>query len=165
MLNFYIYVFVGFVIFLVLYGVYNYFFRKVYHEPIYPNFWNIASYNQEKKKYYKTEEKCREIFKELTGENFRKVRPNFLKYHTGHKLELDGYCPQLGIAFEYNGIQHYRYVPFFHQNIEDFHEQQRHDQFKKEICEKLGIKLITIPYTLKNDSDMRAYIIREVLKK
>jgi hypothetical protein len=120
-------------------------------------------YNKEKKKYFKTEEKCRKILKELTGFEFTKVRPFFLKYYTGHNLELDGYNPLLNMAFEYNGVQHYKFCKFFHTSIEDFEEQQRHDNFKKERCRALGIKLIEIPYFVK-EKDLRRFIATELSK-
>ena len=33
---------------------------------------------------------------------------------TNGYLELDGYCSELNLAFEYNGPQHYKIVPEFH---------------------------------------------------
>jgi hypothetical protein len=62
-------------------------------------------------------------------------------------LELDGYCPDINIAFEYNGIQHYQYVPYFHISPESFEEQKERDDRKKQICKKLGIFLCVIPST------------------
>src|SRR5271166_3797212 len=65
------------------------------------------------KKVHKHEERCREIFKEIFGLEFKTVRPDWLKNPaTGKRLELDGYNPNImtpmgrGIAFEYDGIQH-----------------------------------------------------------
>ena len=73
------------------------------------------------KKYFH-EERCRAIFERLlnqkrVGEHllFKKVRPSWLINHeTGFCLELDGYCKQLKLAFEYDGIQHHVYPNPFH---------------------------------------------------
>jgi hypothetical protein len=157
----YIYILTAFITFLVIFGFYNYFFRKKYYEsPIFPDF---SILYKEKKKHYFREADCRKILEELTGHEFKKTRPNFLKYHTGKNLELDGYNPLLNMGFEYNGVQHYHYTPYFHKSMSDFEEQQRHDQFKKEKCENLGIKLIEIPYFVK-DKDLRRFIEIELLK-
>merc|ERR1712194_453120 len=57
---------------------------------------------------FKNENDIKHIFEQIfTGFNFITCRPSFLKRHTGGRLELDGYCAALGIAFEYNGEQHY----------------------------------------------------------
>ena len=50
---------------------------------------------------------------------------------------------------KYNGKQHYEYCSFFHKNYQDFRNQQYRDQIKKMLCEKEGITLIDIPYTVK----------------
>ena len=53
------------------------------------------------------------------------------------------------LACEYNGKQHYEYVPYLHRNNKlNFIYQQYRDNLKKEICQKLGIKLISVPYTV-----------------
>ena len=90
----------------------------------------------------RSEKSCREIFEEHYEVKFPTKKPKWLK-----GLELDGYNEELGIAFEYNGKQHYEYVPHFHRNgIEEFHKQQARDRTKYEICAKKNIKLILIPY-------------------
>jgi len=65
-------------------------------------------------------------------------------------MELDMYNKELGIACEYNGKQHYEYVPYFHRGGEsDFIAQRERDNLKRRVCRKLGIFLIEIPYTVK----------------
>jgi len=94
----------------------------------------------------KSERECKLIFEKLTGMEFKKVRSNWLKGY-----ELDGYCKDLKIAFEYNGEQHYEYIPtLFHKK--GYHMlllQQIKDELKKRICVKMKIKLIVIPYWIK----------------
>jgi hypothetical protein len=68
---------------------------------------------------YKYEQLCREILEELLNKKFLKVR---LKLLNG--LELDGFCEELKLGFEYQGIQHKKHAIFFHKGIEKFHEQQ-----------------------------------------
>ena len=85
-------------------------------------------------------EKCLgKLLKELLyPENqFIKIRPNWIKNKEGNNLELDFYNKKLKLAFEYQGIQHEKYEPFFHKgDINNFYKQQEHDRIKKEICEK-----------------------------
>lgn len=92
---------------------------------------------------FKSENLCRRIIQTLTGRQFIKIRPPFLK-----GLELDGYCEELNLAFEYQGKQHYYYIPHFHRNgIRDLISQNLRDKIKKILCDKTGIRLITIPYS------------------
>lgn len=52
------------------------------------------------------------------------------------------------IFIEYNGIQHYEYVPFFHKGgISDFNIQQHRDQILRDYCKQNDITLLEIPYT------------------
>ena len=92
----------------------------------------------------KNEQECRKIFETLTGRQFPKVRPKWLE-----GLELDGYCEELGLAFEYNGEQHYRVVPSWHKNGEsDLVAQQDRDAKKADLCINNWVGLFIIPYTL-----------------
>lgn len=105
----------------------------------------------------KFEEKCRVILENHYGVKFKPIRPNWLKNpKTNSNLELDGYNKKLKIAFEANGIQHYKYDSHFHSSRQDFIDQQYRDRLKAKLCKKKGIHLIVIPYHTKN---IKKYII------
>jgi hypothetical protein len=92
---------------------------------------------------FKSEKLSREIFERLVGHKFPKRRPNFLQ-----GLEFDGYCSELGIAFEYNGLQHYEICNVVRYDSEErLDKRKENDKLKAELCEKNGIKLCVIPYT------------------
>lgn len=74
---------------------------------------------------------------------FLKARPSWLVGHKGARLELDGYAPSIGIAFEYHGTQHYEQTPLH--TPEGFEDQKRRDQRKAELCREHGVRLIVIP--------------------
>lgn len=59
---------------------------------------------------------------------------------------IDIYIPNLALALEYNGRQHYDFIEHFHKNIEGFKDAQKMDQRKREYLLLHGIKLIEIPY-------------------
>lgn len=63
--------------------------------------------------------------------------------NSGKNLELDGYCEELGIAFEHHGIQHYKKLS--HLKNEVFQNRVKLDKIKIELCEKAGINLLIIP--------------------
>ena len=112
----------------------------------------------------KKSEKCLgEILKDIFPDyNFTKIRPYWLKNKQGNNLELDYYNEELKRAYEYQGEQHEKYVPFYHNNdINNFYKQQEHDRIKKLACEKIGIKLICIPskYDYTNPLEMCDYIL------
>lgn len=111
----------------------------------------------------KMESECRRIFEAIFQDGFPSCRPSFLLHtKTGHNLELDGFNPRWKVAFEYNGAQHYFYNPFFHTDERAFEQMQARDVLKRALCEKEGIRLITIPYTVRL-RDLESYI-REQLR-
>jgi hypothetical protein len=92
---------------------------------------------------------CREFFELHYGRPFKRARPDFLKNPlTNRNLELDGYNSEMALAFEYNGVQHYVYPNRFHSNEEEFTQQLRRDNYKREVCNQAGVYLINIPYTV-----------------
>jgi hypothetical protein len=122
---------------------------------------NEFSHPHVKNKKYKNnkimEHKCRAIIENIFKRPFSSYRPDFLKYKNGKNLELDIYNPELSLAFEYQGRQHYSFTPFFHSSYNDFVKQQERDVFKRQRCEELGITLIEIPDSVKS-CDLEKYI-------
>ena len=65
---------------------------------------------------------------------------------TNHNLYIDIYYPELNLAIEVDGKQHYDFVPLFHNNIEDLHESQERDKIKAEFLKEHNIDLIRFKY-------------------
>lgn len=101
----------------------------------------------------KGEQICKEFVEFYFQKPFDKIRPDFLKNPvTGENLELDLYNPDLKLAIEYNGSQHYHYNSFMHKNSRDkFQNQQYRDLIKKDLCGKSEITLVIVPYTVQHD--------------
>ena len=119
---------------------------------------------KKKKRINKTENECRKIIEKIYKKPFPSIRPSFLKSpKTGHNLELDCYNKDLQIALEYNGEQHYKYLPVWHKSKKDFYKQVFHDDFKREKCHKLGIKLIEVPYW--EQYNLETFIMNELRKR
>jgi hypothetical protein len=98
---------------------------------------------------YFTENICRNIFQIIFNKEFKKIRNlNWLINKEGYNLELDGFNSDLKLAFEYNGIQHYKFIPFFHNTIYEFNKLKDHDKLKHELCYLNNVKLISIPYNI-----------------
>lgn len=70
------------------------------------------------------------------------------KYKT--HLKFDFYIPSKNICIEFNGLQHYKIVPFFG-GEEYYKEIIMRDKIKEEYCKSKNIKLLTIKYTLERE--------------
>lgn len=127
------------------------------HTSIIKNLWSKNYTN--KQPFYKPlkkpfeskgETECRRVIEKLTGKPFPKARPDFLKNGItgGNNLELDCYNPELKMAVEYNGEQHYKYIPHFHRTKDAFYNIKYRDDMKNRLCKENGITLITVPYTI-----------------
>lgn len=109
-------------------------------------------------KIYKNEEECRQIIEKITNNKFPKVKPDFLKNpQTGFNLELDGYCEELKMAFEYDGEHHYQET-HYNNNLQKVKEI---DSLKDKLCLKSGILLLRIPYWEKN----KEKLIKDLIQK
>jgi hypothetical protein len=95
-----------------------------------------------------SEELCRTTFEQLFNKNFPKNKPIWLINSINERMELDGYCKNLKIAFEYNGIQHYE-LNYYTKTKEELNKRKLDDKLKSKLCKKNGIHLFVI--THKND--------------
>lgn len=118
----------------------------------------------------KGELECRRVIESIFQKSFPKCRPDFLRNnvtsddYSNINLEIDCYNHELKIGVEYNGIQHYKYIPFFHKNKEAFYNQKYRDEMKRTKCQQNGIFLIEVPYTVKVE-DIEKYIRNELATK
>lgn len=79
------------------------------------------------------------------------------------RLPFDFYLPDYNSVIEYDGIQHFNSVDFWG-GENSLKTQQLRDQLKNQYCEKNGIKMIRIPYTM-NKEEIRPYILKELNTK
>ena len=63
------------------------------------------------------------------------VRPDWL-----NGLELDLYWPDLGLAVEFQGDQHYLPIA----GLPELRAQQRRDRAKRQICRQAGVRLVNL---------------------
>jgi very-short-patch-repair endonuclease len=61
-------------------------------------------------------------------------------------LFLDIYLPQLSVAFEFDGIQHFTYSEHFHGSLDAFRASKKRDAQKTARCQELGISLVRVRY-------------------
>ena len=69
----------------------------------------------------------------------------------GEVMYLDFYVPLLKKCVEVHGEQHYKFIPFYHNNILSFIKAQKRDRDKKEWCNLNGIQYCELPYNKIND--------------
>ena len=83
---------------------------------------------------------------------FPRTRPKWLVDPAWKgRRELDGYCPNLSLAFEENGREHQHLVPFF----TGLQTKREDDLRKEELCEENGVTLIPIPHWIR---DIPSYV-------
>lgn len=114
----------------------------------------------------KGEVECRRVMQKIFDKPFYKTRPRFLNNPVTfgtNNLELDCYNEELKIAVEYDGAQHYKFIPYFHKTYEAFMNQRYRDYMKEQMCKDNGIILIRVPYTVKIPQ-IEAYIIDKLSK-
>lgn len=113
----------------------------------------------------KGEVECRRVMEGIFGMPFKKDRPDFLKNtaHMNRNLELDCFNQRMKLAVEYNGVQHYKYTPFFHRNHDAFVNQKYRDELKRRMCVDVGVRLIEVPYHVKTE-DIEKFLIDNLLR-
>jgi len=108
---------------------------------------------------------CKEYLQHIFELPFTKCRPSWLYNSVTHEnLELDLYNPTLNLAVEYNGKQHYEYIPYLHGNSRiNFHNQKYRDEKKMELCQKKQVPLIIVPYTIPHDK-IKSFLKNEIIR-
>jgi len=84
------------------------------------------------------------FFENIFNNKFLKFRADWLRNSHGYKMELDGYCSELGIGFEHHGLQHYQ-INQFSNTFEKLAKRQQDDKHKIALCQAHKIKLIIVP--------------------
>jgi len=97
-------------------------------------------------RFFVGEEITRAVVEDMFKRPFPKKYPEWLKGVRHRKMELDGFCEPLGIAFEHQGNQHFEVVERFHPNgVSDLLEQQERDEIKRLLCKERSIALLEVP--------------------
>jgi hypothetical protein len=87
---------------------------------------------------------ARVAIEHITGGKFPRSHPEWLVSPERTRLELDGFCEDLSIAFEHQGDQHYS--PFsYYMSKEKYSRRIYLDEIKRKICSLRGILLIEVP--------------------
>lgn len=115
---------------------------------------------------FRSEIITRKIFEAAFNKEFPKSRPAWLIGERNSPLELDGYCRELNIAFEYQGQQHYTKVNYFNKDDKALLNQIRRDSIKSKLCEDNSVLLIKIKYfdISKSIKEIVKYVIDEIQK-
>lgn len=124
---------------------------------------NGRSYNLKlKKKRYSNCSKGHDLAREI----LKKIFPfeeffEELNLPGTNKLKLDFFIPNYKLAIEVQGIQHTKFIPFFHQHKVNLMKSFQNDNKKKQWCSLNEIKLIELKYgrecewesIIKNETD------------
>ena len=95
--------------------------------------------------FFHSEELCRTALEQILEKKFNKVKPNWLINSRGNLMELDGFSEEHNIAFEYQGIQHFKLTSFI--NTKEKLKQRINDDNKKsKLCIENGVKLLIFTY-------------------
>lgn len=98
-----------------------------------------------------SERLCRAVLEHLFAAKFPRCRPEWLRSAKGARMELDGYNQDLALAFEYQGVQHYKTVLKFKSDSRKLAALQERDRLKANICASRNVTLLQIPYTVAHD--------------
>jgi hypothetical protein len=87
--------------------------------------------------------------------------PGSTASHKRSVLYLDFFIPNLMLAIEVHGRQHYEYVPFFHKTKRGFILAQARDEDKAEWCSLNNIEILVLKYS-ESENGWRNQISRSV---
>jgi hypothetical protein len=113
--------------------------------------WSLQQHGKKSDEAHNIHEKlCMDILDKIFNiPSKRDMTPEWLSTGNRGSQRLDGYWEELKLAAEYNGLQHYEMVDYFHKgDIKNFEAQQERDEKKREACKEAEINLVEIPYWL-----------------
>ncbi len=118
------------------------------HKPWEATFSNVVNHDRwcpECSNRRLSEQRTRLIFERFFGKSFPSVKPTWnINPWTYRHLELDGYCHEFQVAFEYDGEHHFEATRG--NKKKDLIYQQFKDHQKQKNCIKQGVLLINVPY-------------------
>ncbi len=106
---------------------------------------------------------CRTIFEQIFGCQFLSAWPEWLKNNRGNRMQLDGYCEKLKIAFEFQGPQHYKKNSLFTPSAEALKQRLTDDKLKEKLCLDKDIILVKINWVPKRQIQL-SHIIKACKK-
>ena len=141
-------------------------YTNVKHVPTTPNRFPSSNphfkFQEHTPKDSKLEIRAKMVLEHIFKRPFVKIRPDFLRNEvTGYNLEIDLYNDDLKLGIEVQGDQHYKFIPFFHRTKDTFVKQRYRDEMKKMKCQREGITLIEIPYSVGEDG-LKPYLVDQL---
>jgi len=115
--------------------------------------WNLEGYSvaaNDTRKRSKFHLRARELLKEIfhSYRILEEVKlPGSTPSHRKGVLFLDFLIPQIKLAVEVHGQQHYEFCPFFHKSKADFVLAKAKDEDKIEWCELNKVDLVVLKYS------------------
>lgn len=95
--------------------------------------------------------KCKSSKGELLIEEI--FKKHNIKYEPQYRLpeiisnyEIDFYLPKYRLLIEFHGIQHYEYIPFFHDGDYTFEDQKRRDEMVRDAAIRFKYKYLEFNY-------------------
>lgn len=111
---------------------------------------------------------CSQILANVTGLDFETVRIEEIKNPLTNKpLEIDAFNRKTRIGMEVQGPQHsefpnyIEYDPLNEMMLKQFKERVARDEYKRQKCFDLGIKLIEIPFSIEKE-DLEEYMLEQL---
>jgi len=119
--------------------------------------WNLSDYNvfnDDTRKRSKYHIRARKLLKDIFN-SYRILEevklPGSSETHKKSVLYLDFYIPNINLAIEVHGQQHYEYNSFFHKSKADFLKSKARDEDKIDWCKLNNITLITLKFSESDD--------------
>ena len=110
------------------------------------------------------EQYLRELFFFMFNTPFERIRSlSWLVNQRGKAMELDGYNPNLQLAFEYNGQQHYEIDGYFTTCQDQLIRRYTDDADKARLCKENGVALIVVPFSIPL-IEIQSYVLIELTK-